>query len=119
MEAIKKIKEYIIKTAPSYENIETKNTLTSKIIHYKHTIGFTRIFYPGVHLEGEVKIWERRFRNRMFKHWRYLGPRGEGLYIILAAYLIRRFVQKNLEREEVDKLLVDRDTYFIAKKLNM
>ena len=118
MEQLRQLKQYIIKTAPSYENMKDNRSVTSNMIHSRQQLGFTRIFYPGNHIEGELKIWDRRFRTPMFKRMGFLGPRGEVLVFGLFFYAFYRVSQTNFNREKLRENLNDRNVFFIVQNLD-
>lgn len=120
METIKtlynKYKQIIIQTAPSYiKHDDAHSSLTSKLLNVRRKIGFTRIFYPGTHLEGEIKIFDRRYKNTFFKYNRLLGARGEVFYIFVFFFLLKKITSYGLEREKIEEKLVDRDVFFLVK----
>ncbi len=118
MDYLKKLKKYIIETAPSYEKIDDNLSLTSKMMKSRRSIGFTRIFYPGAHFEGELKYFERRHKTHYFKYNRIFGARGEILVALLAVWLFTRGAKSSLERENIDQMFCDRDTYYVIKNLD-
>lgn len=117
MDYLKKLKKYIIETAPSYEKLDENLTLTSKMMKSRQNIGFTRIFYPGAHFEGELKYFERRHKTHHFKYNRLFGARGEIFIAFFAVWLFTKGAINSLEREKIDELLCDRDTFYVVKSL--
>lgn len=108
---LKNLKEKIIKNSPSYVDHSSKKTLTSKLLNVRTKIGITKLFYPGSHIEGEVKIWDRRFKNHPFKFIRIFGSRGELFYIGLAFFIFKKYSSINVERERIVELLNDRNVF--------
>lgn len=118
MEYLRKFKKYIIETAPSYEKLDDNVTLTSKLLKGRKNIGFTRVFYPGAHIEGELKYFERRHKTHHFKYSRLFGGRGEIIIAFFAVYMLSRGAKNSLEREKIDELLCDRDTFYVVNPSN-
>ncbi len=113
MDRIKKIKEWIFKRSPGYEStLEEERTKTSKILYARRRVSFTRIFAPGIHIEAEDYIMDKRLKGSTFRHFRYFGPRGEILFYSLLVIAGLRLFTNNLSRENnIDSLLNDRNVY--------
>ena len=118
MNYYQQIKKYIIETAPGYEPVDKNKSYTGNMLQARSKLGFTRIFSPGAHIEGEVKIFDRRHKNQMFKRFRYFGPRGELLWGLLLFSFYKRMALNNLEREKIDQLFVDRNVYFRIENID-
>ena len=119
MDYLRNLKNKIIETAPSYEKINPNSTLTSKMLNARTRLGFTRLFYPGAHIEGEVKIWDRRYKTGMFKNFRYFGVRGEVFYLFVFFYFLKKLSVRNFERNKISELFSDRDVYFKVKNIDL
>jgi len=113
-----KYKKIIIETAPAYVKYNEHDTLTTKLLKVRTKLGFTRLLYPGTHLEGEVKIFDRRFRTPMFKYCRLFGARGEVFYLFVFFYLFKKLATNSLEREKIEENLIDRDVFFVIKNID-
>lgn len=115
MESYKKFKKFIFETAPAYEKLDKTKSYTNQIMNTRKKLGFTKFFYPGTHIEGEVKIFNRRFNNHAYKYFKLFGPRAEIFWIFVVFYLFRKLTQNSIRREEIDQLLVDRDAFFVVR----
>ena len=113
MERVKKIKEWIFKHSPGYETtLEEERTKTSKILYARTRVSFTRMFAPGIHIEAEDYILDKRLKGGIFRHFRYFGPRGEILFYAFFVIVGTRILMNNIRREEtIDSLLNDRNVY--------
>lgn len=113
MDKIKKFKEYIFKHSPGYEpELEEERSKTSKILYARRRVSFTRLFAPGIHIEAEDYIMDKRLKGGVFKHFRYFGPRGEILFYALFALVCARIAKNNICREKsIDSVLNDRNVY--------
>ena len=81
MENLKKLKEYLWKNSPGYDHsIEEDRSKTSKILYSRSRVSFLRLWAPGIHIEGEDYIFDKRLKGGMFRNFRYFGPRGEILF---------------------------------------
>lgn len=110
-----KIKKYILETAPSYDKMYENKTETGNIIQAKSNLGFTRIFYPGMHIEGDKKIFLRKNKNQIYKKFRYFGPKGELLWGIGIFFTFSILTKNNMERERLNSYLVDKNVYYYPK----
>lgn len=115
MDKLRALKKAIVESAPSYDKMYDNKTATGNIIQAKSKIGFTRVFYSGFHIEGDKKIWDRRFKTQMFKNFKYFGPRGELLWLFGALVIFRTFAENNMKREKIDKHFVDRNVFYYLK----
>lgn len=88
------------------------------MMNQRQSIGFTRVFSPGFHIEWENKMFERRHKNPMFKRFRYFGPRWELIWIAWFLVFCRRMLLNNLEREKVDWLFKDRNVFYVLEGLD-
>ena len=113
MEILKKLKEYIIKNSPGYEaELTEERTKTSKILYARRRVSFTRIFAPGIHIEAEDYIMDKRLKGGMFRHFRYFGPRGEIIFYGLFTMTCVCIAKTNINREEaLESVLNDRNVY--------
>lgn len=111
LKELRNLKDKFITNSPSYVDHSSKKTLTSKLMNTRIKLGITRIFYPGSHIEGEVKIWDRRFKNHPFKFVRYFGPRGEILYLGAVFFIFKKLASVNFDREKIVELMNDRNVY--------
>jgi hypothetical protein len=126
MERIKKTKEWIVKNSPGYENtLEEERTKTSKMLYARRRVSFTRIFAPGIHLEAEEYILDKRLKGGIFRNFRYFGPRGEFLFYFFFALCTSKIVLNNINRElTMNSILNDRNVYnslelpFETRKIN-
>lgn len=114
MDKIKSIKEFIFKHSPGYAHVvEEDKTKTSKILNSRSKFGFTRLFAPGMHIEAQEYLFDKRLKAGFFRHFRYLGPRGEFVWIALFVLGLNYIAKKNINREEsVESVLNDRNVYF-------
>jgi hypothetical protein len=126
MERIKKFKEWIVKNSPGYENtLEEERTKTSKMLYARRRVSFTRIFAPGIHLEAEEYILDKRLKGGIFRNFRYFGPRGEFLFYFFVALCASKVALNNINRElTMNSVLNDRYVYnsvdlpFDSRKIN-
>jgi len=118
METLKKFTQFIFKNSPGYEpEIDEERTKTSKILYARKRVSFTRLFAPGIHIEAEDYIMDKRLKGGILRHFRYLGPRGEILFYGLFAFSLMRLCRVNIDREhQIENLLNDRNVYL---KINM
>ncbi len=113
MERIKKVTDWVFKHSPGYENeLDQARTKTSKMLWARRRVAFTRVFAPGNHLEAESYIMDRRLKTGIFRHFRYLGPRGEFIVYFAVVLLARRVYLNNIYREHnIESVLNDRDVF--------
>lgn len=114
MDKLDQIKKFIIETAPAYDKIDLNKSYTGNLMQNRRRIGFTRIFYPDFHIEGDNKIFDRRLKNSVFKSFRYFGPRGEILWGIGLALLYKSFTLNNIKRESIEKHFLDKNVFYIV-----
>lgn len=114
MQNLIKLKEYLWKTSPGYDlSIEEQRSKTSKILYSRSRISFLRLWAPGIHIEGEEYIFDRRLKGGMLRNFRYFGPRGEILFYLFIVLAMSRLFTVNLKRENnIESLLNDRNVYF-------
>ncbi len=114
MENLRKLKEYLWKTSPGYDtSIEEERSKTSKILYSRSRVSFLRMWAPGIHIEGEDYIFDRRMKGGMLRNFRYFGPRGEILFYFLFVLAMSRLFKNNLTRENtIESVLNDRNVYF-------
>ncbi len=107
------MKEWIIKHSPGYENtLDEEKTKTSKILYARRRVSFTRLLSPGIHIEAEDYIMDKRLKVGMFRHFGYFGPRGEILLYFFTACFATRIMLLNLRREtNIESLLNDRNVF--------
>jgi hypothetical protein len=118
MDQIRKLKQYIITNSPGYEKeIDTDKTYTTRMLFARRRVGFSRMMAPGIHIEAEDYIWDKRLKGGFFRHFRYFGPRGEILFYFFLVLATARFFRNNLSRaEEIESVMNDRNVYL---KLNL
>lgn len=114
MNYIIKGRDQLLKLCPTYESLSDSNrSYTSKVLYNRSRIGISRLFGAGFHMEGEHSLFDRRYKLPMFRHFRYLGPRGEIFVYFLLLVGITKLIKNNLKREEnIESLLNDKNTYF-------
>ena len=117
MDKIKNFRDWVIKNSPGYEtHIEEERTKTSKMLYARRRVSFTRIFAPGIHIEAEEYIMDKRLKGGIFRHFRYFGPRGEILFYFGLVLGLRQLFLNNINREEnIDSVLNDRNVYLRAE----
>lgn len=110
---INQIRNTILKNSPGYEpHIEKDLSYTSKIMYARTKVGFSRLFAPGIHIEAEDYIFDKRLKGTFFKHWRYFGPRGELLFYFFFVLGMTTLFRNNLSRDEnIENILNDREVY--------
>lgn len=110
---IKEIFDKLIKLSPTYdEEIKKDRTKTSKLMYNRSRVGIHRLFGPGSHMEAEHSLFDRRLKMQMFRHFRYLGPKGELFFYFLVIVGFRKLINNNLQREEnIESVLNDRNTF--------
>ena len=113
MDYLKRIKNTIITTAPGYDkHLGDDRTKTSKMLWARNKISFTSLFAPGMHIESEKEIWDRRLKGRIFRHFRYFGGRGEIIIYTIFILSLARLARNNLNRQgNIESLLNDRNVY--------
>jgi hypothetical protein len=83
------------------------------MLYARSRVGFTRLWAPGSHIEAEGYLFDKRMKTGFYRHFRYLGPRGEITVYIIIALCLNRLVKNNLLRESnIETLLNDRNAYF-------
>ena len=114
MQNLKKIKDYIWISSPGYDNtIEEERSKTSKILYSRSRVSFLRMWAPGIHIEGEEYIFDKRLKGGFLRNFRYLGPRGEILFYFFFVLGVCTLFKNNLTRERaIESLLNDRNVYF-------
>jgi hypothetical protein len=114
MDKVKNLKEWIFKHSPGYETmLEEERTKTSKMLYARTRVSFTRLFAPGIHLEAEDYIMDKRLKGGFLRHFRYFGPRGEILFYFFAVLAASKIFVNNLNREDnIDSILNDRNVFF-------
>ena len=82
------------------------------MLYARRRVSFTRLFAPGIHIEAEDYIMDKRLKGGILRHFRYLGPRGEILFYFVAVLAMRKLILNNLNREEnIDSILNDRNVF--------
>lgn len=116
MDQIRKFREWFMRQSPTFdENVLKKPGFTTKLIYNRSRVGIHRALGPGSHMEAEHYLFNRRFNLPMFKHFRYLGGRGEFFIYFLVVVALKRLITYNLQREvNIESLLNDRNTFFAA-----
>ena len=86
------------------------------MLYARRRVSFTRIFAPGIHIEAEDYIMDKRLKGGIFRHFRYFGPRGEILFYFGLVLGLRQLFLNNINREEnIDSVLNDRNVYLRAE----
>ena len=62
-------------------------------------------------MENEKSLNERRSKINIFRHFLYLGPRGEIFFYLIFLFGINKLIKNNMQREKLEENLNDNNTY--------